>query len=249
MTGGIQKMIRKQRGFTLIELLVVIAIILILAAILFPVFAKVRSKALQTTCGNNLKQLGIASEMYQNAWGDVLVPYGMPFGWSGHLWQELLDPYLKQIEGGRMSAANTLGKVFKCPAAAEETEEGWAVERSYGMNQGVGGAGSQAVIDDGKAIVVPVAKAKYPSQTIRIAETEWRAQGGSLFAAPPSAYSATDPTCHKFATRHNNVGEILWIDGHVSSMDMERYLWRGPAGDPNPDKAVWLRLGGPKYAN
>ena len=59
---------RKSRGvdtgFTLIELLVVIAIIAILAAILFPVFAKVREKARQTTCLSNEKQLGLVMLEY-----------------------------------------------------------------------------------------------------------------------------------------------------------------------------------------
>ncbi|MEN6303655.1 MAG: DUF1559 domain-containing protein, partial [Armatimonadia bacterium] len=53
-----------KRGFTLIELLVVIAIIAILAAILFPVFAKAREKARQTSCLNNEKQLGTAILQY-----------------------------------------------------------------------------------------------------------------------------------------------------------------------------------------
>ncbi len=55
---------RSDRGFTLIELLVVIAIIAILAAILFPVFARAREQARKTTCLSNLKQIGTASMMY-----------------------------------------------------------------------------------------------------------------------------------------------------------------------------------------
>jgi prepilin-type N-terminal cleavage/methylation domain-containing protein/prepilin-type processing-associated H-X9-DG protein len=54
----------KRRGFTLIELLVVIAIIAILAAILFPVFARAREKGLATTCLSNMKQLGYGFMMY-----------------------------------------------------------------------------------------------------------------------------------------------------------------------------------------
>jgi prepilin-type N-terminal cleavage/methylation domain-containing protein/prepilin-type processing-associated H-X9-DG protein len=55
---------RNQKGFTLIELLVVIAIIAILAAILFPVFARAREKARQTTCSSNQRQIVAAVQMY-----------------------------------------------------------------------------------------------------------------------------------------------------------------------------------------
>jgi len=61
-----------KRGFTLIELLVVIAIIAILAAILFPVFAKVREKARQTSCLSNEKQLGLAITQYVQDYDEKL---------------------------------------------------------------------------------------------------------------------------------------------------------------------------------
>lgn len=61
----------RRRGFSLIELLVVIAIISLLAAILFPVFAKARAKARQAACISNLRQLATAFEMYSSDWDDV----------------------------------------------------------------------------------------------------------------------------------------------------------------------------------
>ena len=65
---------RRTQGFTLIELLVVIAIIAILAAILFPVFAKAREKARQTSCLSNMKQLALATLMYTSDYDEMIVP-------------------------------------------------------------------------------------------------------------------------------------------------------------------------------
>src|SRR3954465_9733831 len=81
--NSMKMMSSSRSGFTLIELLVVIAIIAILAAILFPVFAKAREKARQSSCSNNLKQLGVAFITYSNDWDErfpssVLDPKATP---------------------------------------------------------------------------------------------------------------------------------------------------------------------------
>jgi prepilin-type N-terminal cleavage/methylation domain-containing protein len=96
-----------RRGFTLIELLVVIAIIAILAAILFPVFARAREKARTTSCLSNLKQIGLGLAMYvqdydetwptMRSFGDCSVYGSAPWwclGTYGGI-ASLLNPYVK----------------------------------------------------------------------------------------------------------------------------------------------------------
>ncbi len=90
-----------RKGFTLIELLVVIAIIAILAAILFPVFARAREKARQTSCLSNMKQIGLGVKMYVSDY-DSKYPrewYGaLPDGnyaTRGLNYREMLLPYIK----------------------------------------------------------------------------------------------------------------------------------------------------------
>ncbi len=102
-----------RRGFTLIELLVVIAIIAILAAILFPVFAKAREKARQTSCTSNTKQLLLAWQMYAQDYDERAVPYAFPksdgtcdgssCGYAS-VWNVSIQPYIKNVG------------VFKCPS-------------------------------------------------------------------------------------------------------------------------------------
>jgi prepilin-type N-terminal cleavage/methylation domain-containing protein/prepilin-type processing-associated H-X9-DG protein len=80
-----------RRGFTLIELLVVIAIIAILAAILFPVFARAREKARQSSCLSNCKQIGLAAQMYAQDYDERMGIYD----WQATRMFLVMEPYMK----------------------------------------------------------------------------------------------------------------------------------------------------------
>jgi prepilin-type N-terminal cleavage/methylation domain-containing protein/prepilin-type processing-associated H-X9-DG protein len=103
----------QKRGFTLIELLVVIAIIAILAAILFPVFAKAREKARQTACLNNQKQISRAMLLYLQDNDELYPGYTLVQGsWTGWLWETALLPYIKYD-------ANNHDNIYWCPSTAD----------------------------------------------------------------------------------------------------------------------------------
>ena len=116
---------RNHSAFTLIELLVVIAIIAILAAILFPVFAKARAQARKASCISNLKQLSTAQLMYVQdydekfsrwqsdnmGWGKAPPPPTTPGGqYYGAFWMYQTYPYIKNVQ------------LFACPNDARDTD-------------------------------------------------------------------------------------------------------------------------------
>jgi len=134
-----------RRGFTLIELLVVIAIIAILAAILFPVFAKVREKARQTSCLSNQKQLALSFIEYSEDYDETL-PMGDKD--SGVGWAQQIYPYVKS------------NGVFHCPD--DTSSQGGLI--SYAFNPNMSPLKANAVL--------PISAYTSPSKTVLLTEVD-----------------------------------------------------------------------------
>lgn len=110
-----------RKGFTLIEILVVISIISLLAAILFPVFARARENARRASCTSNLKQIGLGIMMYSQDYDETFPPGAYTDG-SGNkiIWRSLVQPYVKSTQ------------LFQCPSLQVQLDHG--IPDSYGCN-------------------------------------------------------------------------------------------------------------------
>jgi prepilin-type N-terminal cleavage/methylation domain-containing protein/prepilin-type processing-associated H-X9-DG protein len=234
---------RKRWGFTLIELLVVIAIIAILAAILFPVFAQARSAARKASCLSNLKQIGLAANMYGQDYDESLVPMTMDGATSNVAWPILIQPYVKNIG------------VFLCPS--REANGPWQVgpnaTTSYGINYPQTGAWSKVSL----AAVQRPASIAYFMDVNGIfgasgpgnGDPTWSSGGyqqweqdpdsqnvpkgfwyGSPWARTIEVMDPGNQCCFDSlptTTRHNGLCNIAFMDGHVKSTKLAS-IWKRP---------------------
>ncbi len=188
------------RGFTLIELLVVIAIIAILAAILFPVFARAREKARQTSCLSNVKQIVLAALMYAEDYDENYPAYSIdgtyPYSngtWVG-VWYKLIEPYLKNQQ------------ILACPSYSFRRAEGAADADTsgYGWNRHI-------ITTDGWSRCA-MADFEHPSQTVLTADaggnSNYRIYHQAYYSSCSSSSTYVDP-------RHNGGANVGLMDGHA----------------------------------
>ena len=210
----------RKRGFTLIELLVVIAIIAILAAILFPAFAKAREAARRSSCSSNLKQIGIGIMQYTQEYDEKyplkFVDYG---GGVQPVWSQILQPYLKSAD------------LFRCPSnpvssqflPALPTLGLPAIPASYVANPRIIADLSQG--DGTNSLQGAVSMATVQAPTTRIMVTESTFPYGinaGRVQAPNYNWGGTggssDAWYRELFAGHLGTMNCLYADGHVKSM-------------------------------
>ena len=186
----------KKKGFTLIELLVVIAIIAILAAILFPVFAKARENARKANCLSNCRQWGTATLSYAQDYDEVLAPNYIAYPGASPaygLWYNLLQPYIKNTG------------ISRCPSANGPAYGGSWGGTDYGYN-------SNLCPDN---VGCPMATVLYSAESLVMADSDWTRSttdyAGSnswnlLYAFHQSRF---------IPQRHNEGANMVFADGHA----------------------------------
>ncbi len=193
-----------KRGFTLIELLVVIAIIAILAAILFPVFARAREKAKAASCLSNVKQLMLATMQYAQDYDDNLPASYQPqvaidpnTGGPYTYWYWLLQPYIKNTQ------------ILKCPAwNAYFLGYGW---NYYYLTYAWPGSGGYGYGGCNLSYI------EQPAETIVLADSGAHqvSSGGWSNGMTYVITWAVEPNNYYVYLRHNDVGNVGFADGHA----------------------------------
>jgi prepilin-type N-terminal cleavage/methylation domain-containing protein/prepilin-type processing-associated H-X9-DG protein len=210
-----------RRGFTLIELLVVIAIIAILAAILFPVFARAREKARQASCQSNLKQIALAGAMYASDYDQMPVPM-YTYGWnitgaagtfSGRVWWNgLIEPYTKNRQ--MLVCPSRAGAAFHdadspCGAPSDSVvRHQTGIGYNWYNNEWASDAGYWSGLSD--------ASVKSPAEKVTFMDAN------CIVAGPnPALSSLTFALWQQSGTwwgleeRHNEGNNCAFYDGHV----------------------------------
>ncbi|MFP3904720.1 MAG: DUF1559 domain-containing protein [Armatimonadota bacterium] len=211
--------------------------IAILAAILFPVFARAREKARQSSCLSNVKQMGLATMMYVQDYDETMpmansnatVPYTMPDGstWdSWGPWFALIQPYAKNPH------------IFICPSGGD-TYHGCT---SYGANRHIIRVLSW---DD---TPIKIADIEYPAQTLLYADSSGHADDNYSPNNMWRLAASFHPSLF-IPARHNGGANLAYCDGHAKwHRIMENDIYTGDYTFTKPPRDIcWYPDGRPLY--
>ena len=202
-----------KKGFTLIELLVVIAIIAILAAILFPVFAKAREKARQASCVSNVKQIMNAAMMYTQDYDETMT-------WSVNKWgNDASDPWITWVQ--QLMPYMKSWDVLACPSTKKGamgmySGQNYPVYPTYAVNNNVWDSNYTPT-------PVPMAAVQSPADKIYIADSNHPVLGNAQGYMTASGCGnwvcgLNILTTMKWQTPHSDGLVVGYIDGHVKWM-------------------------------
>jgi prepilin-type N-terminal cleavage/methylation domain-containing protein/prepilin-type processing-associated H-X9-DG protein len=244
------------QAFTLIELLVVVAVMAILASLLIPALKQAREKSKGTYCLNNLRQLGLAIQLYAGDHEDAL-PYNMgPQGiddtvakgeyqnWANDVMTWELDSYNTNTwllgVGGLGPYVNGVARMFKCPSdtalSTIQRDAGWQERvRSFSMNAMVGNAGefmtgSQNTNNPGYRQFVRLGDVPEPSRIFALIEEHPDSINDGYFLNRYSQQQWIDLP----ASYHNGGANLAYSDGHSDWHRWRNKLTKAPA---RPDAA------------